>query len=87
MEKSKLITFRVSKSEYDQLKADAEKQNQALSQYIKERVFRESNQLATTQKREVYFSLAKLRDLGSSDEAIKDIVNQECDLIWHTLKS
>jgi len=70
----------------DQIKTNAEKNKQALSQYVKEQVFRESNQLTRTQLREIYFSLAKLRDLDCKEEKAKNVINQECDLIWRTLR-
>lgn len=86
--KSTQVTFRVTPQEYIKLKAAAEQRGQSISQYASERVFREEGSLTVTECRAVHFSLTKIRDaIQLEDRHVgREIVQKECDEIWHTLK-
>jgi len=81
--KSVVVTFRVTKEEYERLTQMAKEKNQSNSQFITDKVFSQ-NGIAKSQQRSVYHSLLKIKDAVNlyGDRELYDAVEKECEAIW-----
>ena len=81
--KSKLISFRVSEKEYEQISQRANESNLSVSKYVLNSALAD-NEITVRQKQEVFKSLCVINDAVQNQNNLNKIP-EGCERIWQSL--
>ena len=83
--KTKIITLRVTPSEYSVLDTTAKEKGMKLGAYVLDRLNEEQG-ITPSLRRETYFHIQMIRDAARPGYEDMKQIREECDALWHCFR-
>lgn len=84
MQRTKIISLRLTQVEYNQIKQSAKEKEVSVSAFLKDKALSADGLTATT-KQSIYQHLLIIKD-SATNRISSDKIIKECDTIWRFLK-
>lgn len=84
MQKTKIISLRLTQTEYNQIKQLANEKEVSVSKFFKDRAL-STDGLTLSEKQSIYQHLLIIKDAATNRISSETII-RECDAIWQSLR-
>ena len=84
MQKTKIISLRLTQTEYNQIKQLANEKEVSVSKFLKDRAL-STDGLTLSAKQSIYQHLLIIKD-AATNRISSDKIIKECDTIWQSLR-
>ena len=84
MQKTKIISLRLTQTEYNQIKQLANEKEVSVSKFLKDRAL-STDGLTLSEKQSIYQHLLIIKD-AATNRISSDRIIKECDTIWQSLR-